>query len=182
MRARFLGKDPDSQEGQFPTLFATDRTDRVTYIALPHVRAHRLQVGDARHLQVRERDHGAAPVPCRRAGRHGLVSDLADHDPGGHRGKGADSRASGRSQCRSPTTVRFGVFCSEYTNAAGEDIRYLPRQDAAGLPDYDYWLFDSSKLVRMHFDDDENFLSRLVLTGSAMIVSARFRRAGHAHS
>lgn len=33
MRALFLGKDPDSQVDQSPTLFATDRTDRVTYIA-----------------------------------------------------------------------------------------------------------------------------------------------------
>lgn len=33
MRARWLGTDPNSQEGQSPTLFATDRTDRVTYIA-----------------------------------------------------------------------------------------------------------------------------------------------------
>ena len=33
MRARLLGKDPGSQEGQSPTLFATDRTDRATYIA-----------------------------------------------------------------------------------------------------------------------------------------------------
>ncbi len=33
MHAHFLGKDPDSQEGQSPTLFATDRADRVTYIA-----------------------------------------------------------------------------------------------------------------------------------------------------
>jgi hypothetical protein len=33
MHVRFLGKDPDSQEGQSPTLFATDRTDRRTYIA-----------------------------------------------------------------------------------------------------------------------------------------------------
>ncbi len=33
MRARFLGKDPCSQEGQSPTLFATDRTDRRTFIA-----------------------------------------------------------------------------------------------------------------------------------------------------
>jgi hypothetical protein len=30
MRARFLGKDPDSQVQNSPTLFATDRTDRVT--------------------------------------------------------------------------------------------------------------------------------------------------------
>jgi len=33
VRAQFLGKDPNSQEGQSPTLFATDRTDRKTYIA-----------------------------------------------------------------------------------------------------------------------------------------------------
>ena len=33
MRAQFLGIDPDSQEGQSPTLFATDRRDRKTYIA-----------------------------------------------------------------------------------------------------------------------------------------------------
>jgi len=33
MRARFLGKDPESQVGQSPTLFATDRADRKTYIA-----------------------------------------------------------------------------------------------------------------------------------------------------
>lgn len=32
LRACFLGKDPCSQEGQSPTLFATDRTDRRTYI------------------------------------------------------------------------------------------------------------------------------------------------------
>lgn len=33
MRVQFLGKDPDSQQGNSPTLFATDRTDRTTYIA-----------------------------------------------------------------------------------------------------------------------------------------------------
>lgn len=33
MRAQFLGTDPESQEGQSPTLFATDRTDRRTYVA-----------------------------------------------------------------------------------------------------------------------------------------------------
>ncbi len=33
VRAEFLGKDPGSTEGDSPTLFATDRTDRVTCIA-----------------------------------------------------------------------------------------------------------------------------------------------------
>ncbi|HET9254765.1 MAG TPA: hypothetical protein VFO16_06135 [Pseudonocardiaceae bacterium] len=32
MRAIFLGKDPGSIGGESPTLFATDRTDRTTYI------------------------------------------------------------------------------------------------------------------------------------------------------
>lgn len=33
MRAQFLGKDPESQVDNSPTLYATDRTDRATYIA-----------------------------------------------------------------------------------------------------------------------------------------------------
>lgn len=33
MQARFLGKDPDSQVDNSPTLFVTDRTDRRTFIA-----------------------------------------------------------------------------------------------------------------------------------------------------
>jgi hypothetical protein len=33
MHVKFLGSDPDSQVGNSPTLFATDRTDRRTYIA-----------------------------------------------------------------------------------------------------------------------------------------------------
>jgi hypothetical protein len=33
MHVKFLGSDPDSQVGNSPTLFATDRSDRTTYIA-----------------------------------------------------------------------------------------------------------------------------------------------------
>ncbi len=33
MRAQFLGKDPESHVDHSPTLFATDRADRKTYIA-----------------------------------------------------------------------------------------------------------------------------------------------------
>ena len=71
---------------------------------------------------------------------------------------------------------RFGVFCSQHTNAAGEDIRYLTRHDATGLPDYDYWLFDSSKLVRMHFDGDENFLGGELVEDPAVIVQHNYWR------
>ena len=33
MHVQFLGKDPDSFEGNSPTLWATDRADRKTFIA-----------------------------------------------------------------------------------------------------------------------------------------------------
>ncbi|WP_370468549.1 DUF6879 family protein [Streptacidiphilus sp. P02-A3a] len=71
---------------------------------------------------------------------------------------------------------RFGVYCSQHTNAAGEDIRYLPRGEVAELPDYDYWLFDSRKLVRMHFDDDENFLGGEIIEDPAVIVQHNYWR------
>lgn len=71
---------------------------------------------------------------------------------------------------------RFGIFCSGYTNQAGEDIRYLDRAAAAGLPDYDYWLFDSRTLVRMHFDEEENFLGGEVVDDAAVIVQHNYWR------
>ncbi|WP_181727452.1 DUF6879 family protein [Streptomyces sp. PT12] len=71
---------------------------------------------------------------------------------------------------------RFGIFCSEHTNQAGEDIRYVRRDDASGLPDYDYWLFDSRKLVRMHFDSDENFLGGELIEDPAQIVQHNYWR------
>jgi len=71
---------------------------------------------------------------------------------------------------------RFGIFCSQYTNEVGEDIRYLARHDAAGLPDYDYWLFDSRKLLRMHFDSDETFLGGEVIEDPAVIVQHNYWR------
>ena len=71
---------------------------------------------------------------------------------------------------------RFGLYCSQHTNAAGEDIRYLPRDEVAELPDYDYWLFDSRKLVRMHFDDDENFLGGEIIEDPAVIVEHNYWR------
>ncbi|MEY9834957.1 DUF6879 family protein [Streptacidiphilus sp. EB103A] len=41
---------------------------------------------------------------------------------------------------------------------AGEDIRYLPRTEAQrlGLPEYDFWLFDSRTIGIFHFDGDNS--------------------------
>jgi hypothetical protein len=62
---------------------------------------------------------------------------------------------------------RFGVWCAQFANRAGEDIRYLDRGQAGALklPDHDYWLFDSRLLLRMHFDDQDVFLGGEVVKG-----------------
>ena len=73
---------------------------------------------------------------------------------------------------------RFGVWCAQFTNGAGEDIRYLARDsaEAAGLPNHDYWLFDSAKLVRMRFDDNNAFLGGEVMEDAAEIVQHNYWR------
>jgi hypothetical protein len=73
---------------------------------------------------------------------------------------------------------RFGVWCAQFTNGAGEDIRYVTRDvaDAEGLPKHDYWLFDSRKLVRMHFDDADSFLGGEVIEDPAEIVQHNYWR------
>jgi hypothetical protein len=73
---------------------------------------------------------------------------------------------------------RFGVWCAQFTNGAGEDIRYLDRARAgsAGLPGHDYWLFDSRLLLRMHFDDRDAFLGGEIIEDPAEIVRANYWR------
>lgn len=73
---------------------------------------------------------------------------------------------------------RFGVWCAQFTNGAGEDIRYLERDraGAAGAPEHDYWLFDSRTLVRMDFDDRDAFLGVELVEEPAVIVRHNYWR------
>ncbi|MFD3481881.1 DUF6879 family protein [Streptomyces sp. NPDC058665] len=73
---------------------------------------------------------------------------------------------------------RFGVWCAQFTNGAGEDIRYLERERAGalGLPSHDYWLFDSSVLVRMHFNDGDEFLGGELVDDPATVVQHNYWR------
>ena len=73
---------------------------------------------------------------------------------------------------------RFGVWCTQFNESAGEDIRYLTRDgaEAAGLPNHDYWLFDSRKLVRMHFNDTNVFLGGEIIEEPAEIVTHNYWR------
>lgn len=72
---------------------------------------------------------------------------------------------------------RFGLWASQFTVEAGEDIRYVRRdQAAAGLPDHDYWMFDSRTVVRMHFDDQSAFLGGELVEDPAIIVQHNYWR------
>lgn len=78
---------------------------------------------------------------------------------------------------------RFGLWAAQFTTAAGEDIRYLARDVArdAELPNHDYWLFDSRKLVRMHFGDDDRFLGGEIIEDAAEIVRRNYWRDAARH-
>ena len=56
--------------------------------------------------------------------------------------------------------------------AAGEDIRHLPRERAnrLGLPERDFWLFDSAVLLEMHFDTEDEYLGAELITDPARVV------------
>jgi len=73
---------------------------------------------------------------------------------------------------------RFGVWCAQFTNAAGDDIRYLARARAAtiNLPDHDYWLFDSRTLLRMHYDDGDRFLHGEIIDDPEVVVQHNYWR------
>jgi len=73
---------------------------------------------------------------------------------------------------------RFGLWAAQFTSDAGEDIRYLARDEAARLelPNHDYWLFDSRLLVRMHFGEQDKFQGGEVIDDPAEIVEHNYWR------
>ncbi|MGH3695857.1 MAG: DUF6879 family protein [Pseudonocardiaceae bacterium] len=79
-----------------------------------------------------------------------------------------------------PLTVynRFSLTLSAHNNTAGEDIRYLDRDrdEAAELPDHDYWLLDSRLLLRMVFNDEDRFVGGEIIEDAAEIVKHNYWR------
>lgn len=71
---------------------------------------------------------------------------------------------------------RYSYALAQHNIAAGEDIRYIERGNAAGLPGQDYWLFDSSKLIVMRFDDNDRFVGGEHIEDPAEIVQANYWR------
>ena len=69
--------------------------------------------------------------------------------------------------------TRFGLDLARVNVTAGEDIRYLPRQQAVGLdlPGHDFWLIDSSRVAILRFADDDVLLGAEILSDPAVVVS-----------
>jgi hypothetical protein len=78
---------------------------------------------------------------------------------------------------------RYGIAYARFTIAAGDDIRYLTRDRARaiGLPDHDYWLFDSRKIARLHFDEDDHLLGVEVIDDPAEVVLHNYWRDAARH-
>ena len=75
--------------------------------------------------------------------------------------------------------LRFELWACRYNVEVGEDMRYLDADRAAelGLPDYDYWLFDDERLVRMYFNDGGRMERAEIITDPAAVEEHRqYRR------
>ena len=73
---------------------------------------------------------------------------------------------------------RWSYVIAQHNIAAGEDIRYLIRERAAeaGLPNDDYWIFDSRKLLRMRFDESDRFIGGEIIEDPVEIVRHNYWR------
>jgi hypothetical protein len=74
--------------------------------------------------------------------------------------------------------TRFGIDLALRLNVpSGEDIRYLPRHqaDELGLPAEDFWLLDSSHVLRLHFDGDTLLGAELVTDPAEVVRHAKWR-------
>jgi hypothetical protein len=72
--------------------------------------------------------------------------------------------------------TRYGLWLCQYNTQAGEDIRYLDRQHAAGLPDHDYWLLDSSRLYIVRFSEGDELLGAEPVEAAPSVVQHGFWR------
>lgn len=72
--------------------------------------------------------------------------------------------------------TRFALTECTVNIEAGEDIRYLPRHQAPELPVLDYWLFDSHRMVVLHYDEHDDLTRIEQVTEPEMIVQANYWR------
>ncbi|MER5785622.1 DUF6879 family protein [Streptomyces mobaraensis] len=74
---------------------------------------------------------------------------------------------------------RYLLACARTNVAAGEDIRYLWREDAEryGVNRSDFWLFDSRTVARFHFDGDRTVGMELITEPAEVLRACQIRDA-----
>ena len=76
---------------------------------------------------------------------------------------------------------RFMVYCARASVHHGEAISFLTRTAAAALdlPDHDFWVFDSARLVELRFTGDDRPLDHDLITDPDLVArhEAWFERA-----
>lgn len=114
-------------------------------------------------------------------GRWKAGEDIANEPPDSWRTQIAKQTAEGLRYERvrlvddPPTEGQRFLLASGLGNvSSGEDIRNMWRADAArvGLPDYDFWLFDSRVVVRFVIDEQGTTLGVHVLEDAESVVHA----------
>jgi hypothetical protein len=81
--------------------------------------------------------------------------------------------------------TRFGIDLARRLNVpSGEDIRYLPRRRSQelSLPDEDFWLLDSSRVLVLHFDDEVLLGAELVTDPAEVVRRGCWRDAAWHHA
>jgi hypothetical protein len=74
--------------------------------------------------------------------------------------------------------VRWSLQVATLATEAGEDIRYVPRTRAGklGLPNEDYWLFDSRKAAVLRFGEEDRRTGIELVEDPALVVQRCYWR------
>ncbi|MFE9244416.1 DUF6879 family protein [Nocardiopsis sp. NPDC006938] len=82
-----------------------------------------------------------------------------------------------------PMTVEqsFLLDYARHNAAVGEDIRYLRREDAKGLGDEDFWIFDSRLVAVIRFDEADTITGIELVTEPARVVRYAMIRDAATH-
>lgn len=67
---------------------------------------------------------------------------------------------------------RFMVHCGYGSAAIGEDVRYLARAEANAmdLPDHDFWVFDTARMIELRFTADGRPLQHDLITQPEVVA------------
>jgi hypothetical protein len=71
---------------------------------------------------------------------------------------------------------RWQLWALPWHTRAGERIRYLARSKAERLKlplSYDWWLLDSSRVIRLNYDSEGRIVSKTLLTGPKIAAQHR---------